>query len=221
MPGFGMKLYTFYQSGSAHRVRIALALKDVEYEPVYVQGGRGSQELRSPAFRQINPQGAVPVLVDGGCVLTQSIPIIEYLDETHPLPPLLPVTAPERARVRALAQLVASDIQPLIAARVLEYARQELLLPSERQQDWVKHWILHGLKSFESLVAGHPETGTCCHGNRPTLADVCLIPQIGTARRFACDLSSLPTITRIHDHCMMLTAFRLAAPENQPDAQRP
>lgn len=215
-----MKLYTFHQSGSAHRVRIALALKNIGYEPVFVQGGRGSQALRSPAYRAINPQGVIPSLVDGDRVLTQSLPIIEYLEETQPLPPLLPATAFGRARVRALAQLVASDIQPLISARVLDYIEHDLLLPHERQQDWLRHWILYGLRAFEVLVAGHPDTGAFCHGDQPTLADVCLIPQIRTARRYACELSGLPTITRIDEHCMTLAAFRQAAPENQPDAPR-
>jgi maleylpyruvate isomerase len=215
-----MKLYTFHQSGSAHRVRIALALKNIEYDPVFVKGGRGSQELCSPAYRQINPQGVVPVLIDDECVLTQSLPIIEYLDETHPMPPLLPEQASARARVRALAQLVASDIQPLISARVLEYIDRDLLLPPERQQAWVLHWILHGLQTFETLVAGHPDTGACSHGDNPTLADVCLIPQIGTARRYGCDLSGLPTIMRIYENCTAQTAFRQAAPANQPDAPR-
>lgn len=215
-----MKLYTFHQSGSAYRVRIALNLKGIDYEPIFIQGGRGSQELRSPAYLQVNPQGAVPALVDGGRVFTQSLPIIEYLDEICPVPPLLPAAPTERERVRALAQLVVSDIHPLITARVIDYLDSALRLPRERQQDWLRHWMLQGLHAFEILLAEHAETGLYCHGDEPTLADICLIPQVYTARRFACDLSGLPTIQRIYGHCLTHPAFHQAAPENQPDAPR-
>ena len=213
-----MKLYTFHQSGSAHRVRIALNLKGIDYEPVFVQGGRGSAELRSPAYLEVNPQGVVPALVDRGHVLTQSLPIIEYLEETHPAPPLLPAPAHERARVRALAQLVASDIQPLISARVIGYLDGDLQLLPERQQGWLEHWIGNGLRTFETLLAKQPKTGLCCHGDEPTLADIFLIPQVHTAIRFSCDLSGLPSVRRIHAHCSALPAFSRAAPQNQPDA---
>ncbi|GAC1355869.1 MAG: maleylacetoacetate isomerase [Variovorax sp.] len=213
-----MKLYTFHQSGSAQRVRIALNFKGIAYEPVFVRGGRGSSELRAPAYLQVNPQGVVPALVDGGRVFTQSLPIIEYLDEVYPAPPLLPAAAGERQRVRALAQLVASDIHPLITARVIDYLDTEFATPPYHQQRWLRHWIVQGLNTLEALVAQHPETGRCCHGNEPTLADICLVPQIQTAQRFACDLSNLPTLLRIHAHCSELLAFRNAAPENQPDS---
>lgn len=162
----------------------------------------------------------MPALIDGGRVLTQSLPIIEYLDEVCPIPPVLPAAPAERARVRALAQLVASDIHPLVTVRVIDYLDSKLLLPSEQQQDWLRHWILHGLRAFETLLAGHPETGLYCHGDAPTLADICLIPQMHTARRFACDLTNLPTIERICNQCLAHPAFSLAAPENQPDAPR-
>ena len=213
-----MKLYTFYQSGSAYRVRIALNLKGVDYEPVFVRGGQGSEELRSPAYRAVNPQGVVPTLVDGGRVLMQSLPIIEYLEEICPTPPLLPVHPADRQRVRALAQLAVSDIQPLIASRVIDYLASEVLLPRERQQAWLRHWNLSGLCTLELLLADDLRTGLYCHGDVPTLADVCLIPQVFTARRFGCDLSTFPTIVRIYDHCMAHPAFDRAAPPNQPDA---
>ncbi len=213
-----MKLYTFHQSGSAYRVRIALNLKGIAYEPIFMRGGPGSQELRSPAYLQVNPQGVVPALVHDGRVLLQSVAIIEYLDDVVPTPRLLPAEAAGRERVRALAQLVTSDIHPLITARVLDFLARDLLLPRERQQEWLKHWIEQGLQTLETLLVGHPETGVYCHGDEPTLADVCLVPQVYTARRFGCDLSAFPTIERINEHCLQQPAFRLAAPENQPDA---
>lgn len=212
-----MKFYTFYQSGSAYRVRIALNLKGVDYEAVFVRGGQGSEELRSPAYRAVNPQGVVPTLVDGERVLMQSLPIIEYLEEICTTPLLLPVHPADRQRVRALAQLVVSDIQPLIAARVIDYLANDLLLPRERQQAWLRHWNLSGLRTLELLLAGNSRTGFYCHGDAPTLADVCLIPQVFTARRFGCDLFTFPTIVRIYDHCMAHPAFDRAAPPNQPD----
>lgn len=213
-----MKLYTFHQSGSAYRVRIALNIKGIAYEPIFIRGGRGSQELRAPGYLQVNPQGVVPALVHGDRVLTQSLPIIEYLDEVCPIPPLLPACAAQRARVRALAQLVASDIQPLIAARVIEHIATEFMAGTQQEQAWARHWILRGLQTFESLIAGHPETGLYCHGDQPTLADLCLIPQVHTARRFGCDLSELPAIQRVNSQCLAHPAFQLAAPENQPDS---
>jgi maleylacetoacetate isomerase len=213
-----MKLYTFYQSSSAYRVRIALNLKGIDYEPIFIRGGQGSEELRSPAYLKVNPQGVVPALVDGGRVLMQSTPIIEYLEEICPKPPLLPADAADRERVRALAQLVVSDIHPLITARVIDYLKNAMRLPQDQQQEWLRHWNLSGLRTLELLLAQDPRTGLYCHGDAPTLADVCLIPQVFTARRFGCDLSTLPTIVRIYDHCMAHPAFDRAAPRNQPDA---
>lgn len=213
-----MKLYTFYQSGSAYRVRIALNLKGIDYEPIFIRGGRGSQELQAPAYLEVNPQGVVPTLVDDGRVLTQSMPIIEYLEEVCPTPPLLPVKAADRERARALAQLVVSDIHPLMTARVIDYLANELALSMEQQQGWLRHWNLRGLRALEALLAAHPETGRYCHGDEPTLADICLVPQVYTARRFGCDLSGLPTVQRIDDACARHPAFQRAAPENQPDA---
>ena len=213
------ELYAFWRTSATYRVRVALNLKGIAYESIFVRGGRGSTELRSPAYLQVNPQGVVPALVDGGRVFTQSLPIIEYLDEIYPAPRLLPAETGERQRVRALAQLVASDIHPLVTARVIDYLDGELVTPPDHQQRWLRHWIVQGLNTLEALVALHPETGRCCHGDEPTLADICLVPQIYTAQRFACDLSNLPTLLRIHAHCSQLQAFREAAPENQPDAR--
>lgn len=216
-----MKLYTFHQSGSAYRVRIALELKGIDYEPIFVRGGPGSQELRSAEYLRVNPQGVVPALEHDGRIFTQSISIIEYLEEIFPARSLLPGTAADRARVRALAQLVVSDIHPLITARVTEFLAGELELPRERQQHWLSYWHLRGLRALEALLAGHHETGRYCHGDQPTLADVCLVPQVYTARRMNCDLSGLPTIQRIDAECSTHPAFKRAAPENQPDAPKP
>lgn len=213
-----MKLYTFYQSGSAYRVRIALNLKGLEYEPIFIRGGRGSQALQAPDYLALNPQGVVPTLVHDGRVLAQSMPIIEYLEEICPAPPLLPVNAADRERVRALAQLVVSDIHPLMTARVIDYLANELVLSKEQQQSWLRHWNLRGLCALEALLATHPATGRYCHGDEPTLADICLVPQVYTARRFGCDLTDLPTVRRIDDACSRHPAFQRAAPENQPDA---
>lgn len=213
-----MKLYTFFQSGSAYRVRIALNLKHIDYEPIFVRGGQGSQELRSPPYLQVNPQGVVPTLEHEGRLFAQSLPIMEYLEERFPTPSILPVAASDRERVRALAQLVVSDIHPLATARVIGYMERELALTSEQQQAWLRHWNLSGLRTFEVLLAHDSRTGTCCHGDEPTLADICLIPQVRMARRLGCDLSDLPTIERIDNHCHAHPAFQRAAPENQPDA---
>jgi maleylpyruvate isomerase len=216
-----VKLYTFHQSGSAYRVRIALNLKRIDYEPIFVRGGPGSQELRSAGYLRVNPQGVVPALEHDGRILTQSTSIIEYLEEIVPTPSLLPGRPSDRARVRALAQLVVSDIHPLITARVTEFLAGELELPRERQQHWLRHWHLRGLRALETLLAGHPDTGRYCHGDQPTLADVCLVPQMYTARRMNCDLSGLPTIQRIDAECSTHPAFQRAAPEHQADAPTP
>lgn len=213
-----MKLYTFYLSSSAYRVCIALNLKGIDYEPIFIRGGQDPGELRLPAYLKVNPQGVVPALVDGGRVLMQSTPIIEYLEEIFPRLPLLPADAADRERVRALAQLVVSDIHPLTTARVINYLKNAMRLPEDLQQEWLSHWNLSGLRTLEVLLAEDPRTGLYCHGDEPTLADVCLIPQVYTARRFGCDLSTLPKILRIYDHCMAHPAFQRAAPLNQPDA---
>ncbi len=216
-----MKLYTFHQSGSAYRVRIALNLKVIAYEPIFVRGGRGSEELRTPAYLKLNPQGVVPTLVDGECILTQSLPIIEYLEESYTGPPLLPTEPVLRARVRSLVQLVVSDIHPLGTARVLEYLEREIKLSPEQQRNWTQHWQMRGLHAMETLLEGSSATGPYCHGDQPTLADICLIPQVYTALRFGCDLSALPTVQRIYELCLRHPAFQQAAPDNQPDFPRP
>lgn len=215
-----MKLFTFWQSGSCYRVRIALNLKNIAYEPVFVRGGRGSQDLRAPEYLKLNPQGVIPTLVDGDRALTQSMAILEYLEEAYPQPPLLPDDLAARARVRALAQTVVSDIHPLITARVIEHLEGTLGLDEDRRMAWLRHWNERGLRAIEKLLSDDTRTGSYCHGERPTLADACLIPHVFTAMRFGCDLMPFATIDRIYAHCLNHPAFQRAAPANQPDAPK-
>ncbi|HUA51838.1 MAG TPA: maleylacetoacetate isomerase, partial [Candidatus Sulfotelmatobacter sp.] len=197
-----MKLYGFFRSSAAFRVRIALNLKGLDYEPSAVHLRRGEQ--RAPEFLKLNPQALVPALIDGERVLTQSLAIIEYLDEVHPARPLLPATPEGRARVRALAQIIACEIHPLGNLRVLQYLGRELKQDEPTVQRWFNHWIALGFQAFESLIAGHAATGTFCHGDEPGLADVCLVPQVFNARRYDLDLKPYPTLMRIFDACMAL-----------------
>ena len=212
-----MKLYGYFHSSAAYRVRIALNLKALTYEQVPVNLLKG--EERNPIFRQLNPQSLVPVLITAdGQVLTQSLAICEYLEEVYPLPPLLPAEASGRARVRALAQLVACEIHPLNNLRVLKYLKRVLGVEEEAKWSWYRHWIAEGFSALESLLTDSPDTGRFCHGDAPTLADVCLLPQVFNAERFQCDLSRYPTIRRIVDACAELPAFAKAHPASQPDA---
>jgi maleylpyruvate isomerase len=213
-----MKLHNFNLSSASYRVRIALELKGLAYEYVSYVLRRGDQ--RSDGFLKLNPQGLVPALeLDGGTVLAQSAAIIEYLDEAHPNPPLLPKKPLARARVRAIAQAICCDIHPLNNLRVLKYLSNELALPDEVRDRWYHHWITVGFEGLEKQLAGEPETGRFCHGDTPGLADICLVPQVTNARRFNVDLASFPTIRRIDEACMALPAFTAAAPENQPEAK--
>jgi len=210
--------YTYYRSSCAYRVRIALALKGLEFEPVYVHLLRNGGENWQPDYREQNPQGLLPALIDGQRILTQSLAIIEYLDECYPEPRLCPVDSRDRAWVRALAQLVTCDIQPLNNLRVLDYLKQEMAATDEQVQAWYQHWLSEGLRSAEALIARHRPVGKCCHGDSPTLADICLIPQVYNAGRYHCDLTRFPRIQDIYDYCITLPAFRAAAPEKQADA---
>ncbi len=198
-------------------MRITLNLKGLDYKAVPVHLRRGEQH--APAYRRLNPQSRVPALIDGGQVLTQSLAIVEYLDETTPEPPLLPPDPAGRARVRALAQIIGSDIQPLQNLMVLNHLRGELGHDQDDVLRWCRHWIERGLGYFEAAIADHPMTEAYCHGARPGLAEVTLVPQVYSARRFECDLSSCPTVVRIDAACKELPAFQAAAPENQPDAE--
>jgi maleylacetoacetate isomerase len=214
-----MKLHTYFRSSAAYRVRIALNLKGLDYEAVPVHLVRGGGEHRQPAYLGLNPAGLVPALEDQGQVLTQSLAIVEYLEETHPQPALLPAAALDRARVRAIAQAIACDIHPVNNLRVLQYLTRELGASEEQKSAWYRHWIGVGLQAVEAMLAGDARTGAFCHGDTPGLADCCLVPQVFNARRFGCELSAMPTVLRIADHCAGLEAFRRAAPEAQPDAE--
>ncbi len=214
-----MKLYTYFRSSAAYRVRIALALKQLPYEAVPVHLVRGGGEQHRAEYLALNPGGLVPTLVDGDEALRQSLAIIEYLDETHPEPALLPDGPIERARVRAIAQTIACDIHPINNLRVLKYLTRELGASEAQKNAWYRHWVLTGLAAVEAMLADDPRTGAFCHGDAPTLADCCLVPQVFNARRFDCDLSAMPTLVGIAERCERLEAFRLAAPGLQPDAE--
>jgi len=213
-----MKLYDFFRSSAAYRVRIALNLKGLAPERAFVHLRRGAQ--REDGYLALNPQGLVPSLVtDSGVVLTQSLAIIEWLDETHPAPPLLPSDASGRARVRSLALAIACDIHPLNNLRVLNYLTGTLGATDEQKNGWYRYWCDVGLEALETRLARDAATGAFCHGASPTLADICLVPQLANARRVSLDLAPYPTLLRIEDACLALPAFAGAAPARQPDAE--
>ena len=218
-----IKLYSYFRSSASFRVRIALNLKAVDFKTMPVHLTRGGGEQFGAEFKALNPASLLPVLEDGEGLtrrlLTQSMAIIEYLEETHPLPPLLPSNAADRARVRAIALSIACDIHPLNNLRVLGYLKKNLGLSDEVKEVWYRHWVDVGLAALETQLAGDSRTRSFCHGDSAGMADVFLIPQIFNARRFNCDLSGLPTIMRIFDSCMTLPAFAAAAPAQQPDAE--
>jgi len=212
-----MKLYGYFRSSAAFRVRIALNLKKLDYENAFIHLRRGDQA--GPEFLGVNPQGLVPALEMGDQLLTQSMAIIEYLDETHPEPPLLPRDAAGRARTRALAAIVACDIHPLNNLRVLRYLHGPLGHDQEAIERWYNHWITSGFNAFERLLADDPRTGTFCHGDTPGLADIALVPQVYNAHRYPLDLTHYPTILRVYENCKALDAFAAADPDRQPDSE--
>ena len=211
-----MKLYTYFRSSAAFRVRIALNLKGLAYDPAFVHLAKG--EHRKPDYAAINPQGLVPTLQDAGRLLTQSLAIIEYLDESRPFPPLLPREAFARARVRSLSLLVACEIHPLNNLRVLQHLKRALGQNEEQINAWYRHWIAEGLARLEAALA-EPATGRFSHGDTPGMADCCLVPQVFNAQRYQCDTTPYPTLMRIHGECMKLEAFDRAQPGKQPDAE--
>jgi maleylacetoacetate isomerase len=213
-----MELFTYFRSSAAYRVRIALNLKGLKAEPHFIHLVKGGGEQHKPEYRAVNPQGFVPALVDQGHTLTQSLAIIEYLEETHPEPRLLPKDSLGRARVRTLALIVACDIHPLNNSCIMQYLEQEFGADEAKRRRWVQRWITTGFAALEKLLAGNPATGKCCHGDTPTLADACLVPQVFNAKRFETDLAPFPTVSRINDHCLTLKPFIDAAPDKQPDA---
>ena len=211
-----VRLYTYFRSGTSHRVRIALNLKGLAYEPIHVHLARG--EHRQDGYLALNPQGLLPLLEDGEARVSQSLAIIEYLERTRPEPPLLPADPAGQARVRSLALICACEMHPLNNLRVLKHLQGPLGLDQAARDAWCRHWMEEGFGALERRLASEPETGRFCHGDRPTLADVCLVPQVVSSRRWGTDLSPYPTVRRIHDACLELEAFVAAMPANQPDA---
>ncbi len=211
-----MRLFTYFRSSASFRVRIALNLKGIAYEPVAVHLAKG--EHRQPAYAGAYPQGLLPTLVSEGEALSQSLAIIEYLDETHPNPPLLPADPLGRARVRSLALLIACEIHPLNNLRTLQHLRKALGQDEAGVKAWYQHWIADGLVRLEADLA-RGKRGRFCHGDSPTLADCCLVPQVFNAKRYDSDLAKYPTLMRVFDACMALEAFDRAQPSKQPDAE--
>jgi maleylacetoacetate isomerase len=210
----GLRLYDYWSSSAAYRVRIALGLKGLAYERVVVRRLDGVEDR---AYWAVNPQGFVPTLEDEGLRLVQSTAILEYLEERHPEPPLLPADAAGRARVRAAAAMVAADIQPLNNQRVQDALLAEFGLDEAALRRWYAKWIGEGFAALERFLVDDPATGGFCHCNRPTLADVCLVPQMFNARRWSCDLDPYPTLRRIDAACAALPVFEAARPERQAD----
>jgi maleylacetoacetate isomerase len=213
-----LRLYSYWRSSAAYRVRIGLNLKGLAYETLPVHLVRDGGEQHQPGYAAVNPQHLVPTLMHGVRVIRQSLAILEYLDEAWPSPRLLPMTARDRARVRGLAQLVASDIHPLNNLRVLRYFEHSWGVPQSERDEWIRHWIAEGFEAMEVLLADDPATGAFCHGQVPGLADCCLVPQVFNARRFGVDMAAYPTISRIEATCLELPAFIEARPDRQPDA---
>jgi maleylacetoacetate isomerase len=213
-----MKLYGFWRSLASLRVRIALNLKGLRFEETPVDLLKGQQF--ADGYKALNPQSVLPALIldDGGPPLVQSLAILEYLDETHPQPPLLPKDARGRARVRGLALVSAADGHPLVVPRIRNFLEKELQVDEAGRNKWLQHWTLKALEAYESRLAAERETGRFCHGDQPTIADICLAGQVFGGKFFNCDLSGMPTVNRIFAECMKLEAFDRAQPLKQPGA---
>lgn len=218
-----MQLYSYFRSSAAYRVRIALNLKRIDYTVVPVHLVKDGGEQLAPAHRKLHPDGLVPVLIDdttdGRVVLTQSLAIIEYLEETRPLPALLPQAPDARAYVRSIALGIACDIHPINNLRVLRYLKRELAVTDTAKDAWYRHWCEQGLAAIERMLVSEGKAGDFCYGDAPTLADCALVPQVFNAQRFDCNLSTMPTILRINANCLATEAFARAVPALQPDAE--
>ena len=213
-----LKLYSDWRSSAAFRVRIALNLKQLDYEIVPVNLIRDGGEQHSADYAEINPQQLVPVLMHGQRVFRQSLAIIDYIDETWPEHPLMPTIARDRQRVRAIAQAIACDIHPLNNLRVQQYLAAEFGAGEAAREKWTRHWIATGFAAIEQMLVDNPSTGEFCEGDMPTMADCCLVPQVFNARRAGLDLAAYPVISRIERACMTLPEFDAAQPSRQPDA---
>ena len=211
-----MKLYTFFRSSAAFRMRIALNCKGLAYEAQAVSLPKDEHKLAS--YLLVHPQGLVPALEDGGKFYVQSLAMMEYLEETHPQPPLLPATPEDRAYVRAIAQIIACEIHPLNNLRTLRYVKKSYGLDDEGVNVWYRHWIAEGLHGLEVFLASSKKTGKYCYRDQVTIADCCLVPQVFNAQRYQCALAPYPTIMAIYGECMKLAAFIDAQPGRQPDA---
>ncbi|WP_449429447.1 maleylacetoacetate isomerase [Rhodanobacter umsongensis] len=218
----GLVLYGYWRSSAVYRVRIALNLKGLAYETRPVHLVRDGGEQHAPGYRALNPQELIPCLLDGERVLTQSLAIMEYLDEMYPGPEtaLLPVDARGRAQVRALAMAVACDIHPLGNLRVLNRLEAQFHADEAQRAEWSRHWIATGFRAMEAMLVDNAATGRYCHGETPGMADACLVPQVYNALRWKLPLDDYPTLRRIHQACSELEAFRRAVPEAQPDAPK-
>ena len=212
-----LTLYTYFRSSAAFRVRIALNMKGLEWQPEVVWLPSGEQS--GDAYLQANPQGLVPTLVEDEHRIAQSIAIIEYLDETHPQPPLLPGSPRDRARIRSLAGLIACDIHPINNLRILKYLKREMGQSQSAIDTWYRHWCHQGLGAYERQLADGG-AGKFSHGDQPSLADICLVPQVFNARRYEVDMAAYPRVSAIVDNCMALRAFQDAEPSRQPEAAR-
>jgi maleylpyruvate isomerase len=213
-----MKLYSYFRSQATFRVRIALNLKGIEREDAFIHLEHGDQF--SEAYKAVNPQMVVPTLIDGGRKLFQSLAILEYLEEKYPEPPLLPRDPYARAWARGFALINVADSHPLIVPRIRNYLTDKLHLTEEQRTAWIRHWLQAGLAAMEALLPESPVKGPFCCGDRPTVADICLVTQVTPAQLFKCDLSPYPSVMRIHAACMALPAFADAHPLKQPDAPR-
>lgn len=213
-----LKLYGYWRSTAAYRVRIALNIKQIDYAQESVHLVKNGGEQHKPEFRRLNPQGLVPTLIDGNINISQSLAILEYLEDKYPENTLLPNDLTARAKTRQLCQIIACDVHPLNNLRILKYLSNELSITDDAKQVWYHHWIREGFKAFEQIIEQNQFTGSFSMGKELSLADACLIPQIYNANRFNFPMDEFPRLQEINENCLQLTAFQNAVPENQPDA---